>query len=56
MTKDIPEGTVYAGNPAHYIYTIEEFEKNMYPLYSRFPFIKDLSLNGGNCLRKEKTT
>lgn len=27
VTKDIPEGTVYAGNPAHYICTIEEFEK-----------------------------
>lgn len=27
VTKDVPEGTVYAGNPAHYICTIEEFEK-----------------------------
>lgn len=27
VTKDVPAGTVYAGNPAHFICTTEEFRK-----------------------------
>lgn len=37
VTKDVPAGTVYAGNPARYICTIEEFREKHVSALERVP-------------------
>ena len=45
MTKDIPTGTVYAGNPARYICTTEEYKAK------HIDKLTDVPVYNGPCAR-----